>query len=53
MQELLDEATELLKVAFTSNNMAQKYKLFNEAKDLKKIATILDKYEEMRRRGDY
>jgi len=50
--ECLKEATELLKVAFSSNNMGQKYRLYQEANDLKKIANILYKYELMKQRGD-
>lgn len=50
--KLLHEAAELLQAAFSSNNMAVKYNLFHEANDLKKIAGILSKYEEMQFRGD-
>lgn len=51
--ELLQEAAELLKAAFSCNNMGQKYKLYQEANDLKYIAKKLYKYEEMINRGDY
>lgn len=52
-EQLLKEATELLKVAFSTNNMGQRYKLFHEANDLKKIALIIYKYETMQQKGDY
>lgn len=51
-EELLQMAAELLQAAFASQNMSTKYKMFNEANDLKTIAKILWKYEEMQQRGD-
>lgn len=50
--ELLQEAAELLKAAFSSNNMEQKYTLYKEAEDLKKIAKIIYKWEEMQQKMD-
>lgn len=50
--EILNEAAELLKAAFSNQNMATKYRLYQEANDLKYIAKKLYKYEEMQRRGD-
>ena len=52
-KELLEKATELLQVAFSTNNMGLKYNLFHEANDLKKIATIIYKYELMQQKGDF
>lgn len=52
-EDCLKEATELLKVAFASQNMAQKYRLYQEANDLKYIAKKIYKYELMIQKGDY
>lgn len=51
-EELLQMAAELLQAAFASQNMSIKYKMFQEANDLKAIAKIIYKYEEMQKRGD-
>lgn len=50
--EILAEAAKILNAAFATQNMGNKYKLFQESNDLKKIAKILYKYEEMENRGD-
>lgn len=51
--ELLAEASERFKEAFAANNMTLKYNLLREGEDLKKIAKILNKYEEMFNHGDF
>lgn len=51
-EELLQKAAELLQAAFSSQNMGTKYKMFNEANDLKNIAKIIYKYETMEQKGD-
>lgn len=51
-EQLLKEAAELLKAAFSANNMGLRYNLFHEANDLKKIAAIIYKYELMQQKGD-
>lgn len=51
-EEITKEAAELLQAAFICKNMGKKYNYYHEANDLKKIAKILWKYEEMKARGD-
>ncbi len=45
--KILDEENQILKRAFASVNMSHKYKLYQEAKILHKIAEELQKWETM------
>lgn len=47
--EILEDAGTLLSASFTSTNMKEKWDLFNEAQQLKKIYKEIVKWESMTR----